>query len=356
MRTPSRALAVGAALALFLTACGDDDDEAATDDTTETTADTGTDDSGGDAEPSMLEVTLTADGLELSGDEIAGGVVDVTFVNETDGYADVDFTHVDDGTTEDQFTEAFAVVFSGGPFPDFTIDNAGIGTEPGESITTTVELDAGEYIVWSLPEEGGGPDEGESEGPAEEGAEEDAAGDEPATDPAAGGEAEAGEGEGEGSEGEGPPPEAFLTTTLTVTEPLNEAAFPETDGTITAKDYGFEVEAAGPGTYTFVNEGPVQWHHAVIADFGTNDPEVVREKMPELLEGGEGAPPPEGLDAEQINFDFAGSGVFGPGGKGTFDVDFEPGNTYALVCFIQDQSGGAPHAIAHDMYEVFQAG
>ena len=38
---------------------------------------------------------------------------------------------------------------------------------------------------------------------------------------------------------------------------------------------------------------------------------------------------------------------------GTFEADFQAGNTYAVLCFIQDRSGGAPHAIQNDMYSVF---
>ena len=34
----------------------------------------------------------------------------------------------------------------------------------------------------------------------------------------------------------------------------------------------------------------------------------------------------------------------------------EEGHTYVALCFIQDRDGGAPHAIAHQMYDVFQVG
>ena len=107
---------------------------------------------------------------------------------------------------------------------------------------------------------------------------------------------------------------------------------------------------------TFTNSSDNQFHHVAITDFGTNDPALVEEILPALLEGGEDAPPPEGIDMEQVNFEFASSPVFGPGSSGTFEATFEEGHTYAAMCFIQDREGGMPHAIQHQMYDVFVVG
>jgi hypothetical protein len=94
-------------------------------------------------------------------------------------------------------------------------------------------------------------------------------------------------------------------------------------------------------------------------DFGTNDPDVVEDEFMSLLES-EGDPSAMGdseLDMDQVDFEFGGSGVFGPdGAAGTFDASFQDGNTYVVVCFIQDRTGGPPHAIAYDMWQVFQVG
>ena len=322
MYTLRRALALGAVLALLATGCGDDDDtDAATSGDPSESETTEADDEGEEEEDAPTELTVTlADGaLELSSDSVAGGAIDLVFENESETFTEVDLTHVEDGTSPEAFTEGFAPVLTGGPFPDFAIDNAGVGAEGGESGETTISLEPGEYIVWTVPEEG--PPEGEGD----EGA------------------------------GEAPPPEAFVTATLTVLDTESGNDFPETTGTITARDYEFEVDVSGAGTYTFVNEGPVQFHHAIVVDFGTNDPEAVETALPELLASEDGAPP-ESLDAEQIDFEFGGAGVFGPDGKGTFEADFTEGDTYAVVCFIQDRTGGPPHAIANDMWEVFQAG
>jgi hypothetical protein len=63
-----------------------------------------------------------------------------------------------------------------------------------------------------------------------------------------------------------------------------------------------------------------------------------------------GQPPPEGTPEPE---DFAGSQVFSPGGGGTFPAEFTAGRTYTAVCFIQDQAGGPPHAVGHDMVKHF---
>lgn len=318
MQTFRRALAACAVVGLLAAACGDDDGgPASSGEPVPPTTVAETDAEGAEGEaasetPAELTVTLADGALTLSSETVATGAVALTFENETDGDADVDLTHVEDGTPVESFAEGFAPVLSGGPFPDFAIDNAGVSAAAGEFTTATVELDPGEYVVWSVPD---------------------------------------------GAGAEGPPgPEAFVTATLTVTDEEAGGAFPETEGVITATDYEFEAEVAGSGLYTFINDGPDQFHHAQIVDFGSNDPETVEEKLPEIIDAPEGAEPPEGIDPSEVDFEFATTGVFGPGGKTTFEADFEEGNTYAVVCFIQDRAGGPPHAIANDMYEVFQAG
>jgi len=372
-----------ASLLLGAAACGDDDD-VADDDTTTTVA---------EAEgPTSVEVTLSADGLEGMPSELPAGLVEITLVNESGGYSSLDISRVEDGTTEDEFVAGMAPVFEGGEFPGFFESNVGVEAEDGTTATSLVVLREGEHIVWFEPPEG--DDEGTGEdGEADEGtdaedgdttttvaddaettttvaeeaepttttaAEEDAAGaGEPAgTLTAVGAEDDAGEpGEEEpGDEGG----MAIQTMSLTVTEGDAEAELPEADGEIVATDYGFEVTLDGPGTINFRNDGPQQFHHAVVVDFGTNDPAEVERVFPAILAAeGEGAAEPDtgDVDMEQVDFDFAGSGVFGPdGAAGTFEADIVDGNTYVVVCFIQDRTGGPPHAVAYDMWEVVQAG
>ena len=147
----------------------------------------------------------------------------------------------------------------------------------------------------------------------------------------------------------------IVTAALTVGPGNDDAVIPPTDGSIRAGDYLFDVDvSAGGSTVTFTNSSDNQFHHVILADFGSNDPAVVEASLPALLASDENSPPPEGIDPSQVNFDFAEAGVFGPGSSGTFDVTFEAGHTYLALCFITDREGGLPHAIQHNMHKVFQ--
>jgi hypothetical protein len=263
-------------------------------------------DSAAPAEPMAIAVTLTETSIEGLPDDLVAGVVDVTVTDETDAAGGaLDFTLVEPGTDVAAFTEGLVALFEGGPFPDFFLNNAGI---LNHTVTT---LDAGEYIVWM-----------------------DLAAnlDRPST------------------------AEDIIAVPLTVGAGDDSAVIPPTDGgTIRAGDYLFDADVvAGGTTVTFTNTSDNQFHHVVIMDFGTNDPALVEANLPALLESEGDAPPPEGMDMEQFNPDFAGSPVYGPGSSGTFEAAFEAGHTYAAMCFIQDREGGLPHAIQHGMVEVFQ--
>ncbi|MGI8939381.1 MAG: hypothetical protein ACR2JF_14460 [Iamia sp.] len=303
------------ALLLVTAACGDDDDSAS-DDTTTTSADTSADtsategqDGDGGAEATSLELTLTDGAIEGVPEEIPAGLVEMTVTDETDAAgAEVSFTRVEEGTDAETFTSDILNVFDGGPFPDYFLGTTG-GIEQSEF---TVE--EGSYLVWY---------------DASSNADREAA------------------------------PEDVVVAPLTVTAGTEDASLPETDGTITTTDYEFDVDvdiATDGSTFTLQNDSEEQFHHVVLVDFGDNDPATVEENLPAILEsGGDPSTLPEGIDPEQIDFDFATSTVYGPGEAGTFDADFAEGTTYAALCFIQDRTGGAPHAIQHQMYEVFQA-
>jgi hypothetical protein len=147
----------------------------------------------------------------------------------------------------------------------------------------------------------------------------------------------------------------IVTAPLTVGSGEDDVEVSGTDGTITATDYHFDVDVAPDATtFTFNNDSDTQFHHVLLVDFGTNDPALVESKLPELLMSDEGAPPPDGLDMSQVDFDFARTSVYGPGASGTFAAPIAAGHTYVALCFIADREGGAPHALQHDMYEVFQ--
>ncbi len=389
--------AVCASLLFAATACGDDDDETTAQETTTTVAEG----------PTAIEVTITADGLEGMPSELPAGLVEITLVNEAGGYSSLDISRVEAGTTEDEFVEGMAPVFEGGEFPAFFESNVGVEAEDGTTATSLVVLDEGEHIVWFEPPEG---DDEEPETETETATEtetETATETEPATDgdeptttvaeeptttasttttTAATDEGAAGSGEPVGTltavaaedepeveeplaeepeeeqeeGGEEPSSVAIQTQALTVTAGADAAELPEADGEIVATDYEFDVTFDGAGTINFRNDGPQQFHHAVVMDFGTNDPAAVEEAFPAILASeGEGTPEPDtgDVDLSEVDFEFAGSGVFGPdGAAGTFEADITEGNTYVVVCFIQDRTGGPPPAVAYDMWVVVQAG
>jgi len=248
-----------------------------------------------------ITVTIGADSITVPS-EIEAGVVEVTLEGDVGAESEVDFTRVAEGTTEEQFTEMMIGVVSGGPIPEILEDNAGVVAGPTPA---SVILEPGSYFVWS---EGAG------------------AGEQP----------------------------SLLVSEATVTGD-GDGELPDTDGTFTARDYSFEVDVAAGDTFTFTNEGPNEFHHVVLANFGDLDPAVVEENLPAFVQADEATPPPEAF--ANVDFENAflpGSGVFSPGIGGTFSSTLESGNTYAVFCFLQDRTGGPPHAVAYNMYDVFQ--
>ena len=331
-RRRSAILAIALSLGLVLGACGDDSTPSANDD-----------DSGesGDAGSGGFTVTVSADGIELPA-EVTGGVVEVT-LEADDDEAEVNFSKVAVGTTEDQFKAAIAQTVSGGPIPDFIEAETGVLGHEGGGGTSTLVLPEGDYIAWSernSDEEGEGG-EGEEEGE----------GDATTTSQAPEGEG----GESEDGEGDQLKPEDFLTATFTVT--AGEAGdLPDAGGnSITARDYSFDVKvAADAKEFVFRNEGPAQFHHVVLFNFGDIAPSVVEENLPAFFESEEDAPPPPAFkDLDFENLEAGASTVLSPGLGATSSAEFESGNTYAAVCFINDRTGGPPHAIANGMRTVF---
>jgi hypothetical protein len=263
------------------------------------------DDDAPSGDASTVAVTLTEEGIEGLPAELSAGVVEVTVDDQTEGGGgEVNFTRVEPGTDTATFVEGLAGLFGGGPFPDYFLNTAGaIGT-------SLVPLDEGDYVVWfdkaaDLDRESTADD--------------------------------------------------IVSANMTVGAGDDDAEIEGADGTIESTDYAFTVDVpTGPATIRFNNASDQQFHHVVLVDFGTNDPATVEENLPTLLESEDPTQAPAGIDAAQINFEFAESAVYGPGSSGTFEATFEPGTTYAALCFIQDRAGGAPHAIQHQMYDVFQ--
>jgi hypothetical protein len=258
---------------------------------------------GDDRAPAAITITIGADSIDVPG-EIEAGVIEVT-IEGGDEDTTIEFTKVTPGATEAEFTEAMLTVIGlRGPIGEILEGSTGTGPGPGP---TWLTLEPGPYFVWT-----------------------------------------------EAPNGEFPP--KLLVSEVTVSGE-KDGELPDTDGTFVARDYGFDVDVGAGDTYTFSNDGPNQFHQAVLLNFGDLAPEVVEENLPAFVESFiEGAPPPEvfaGLDPRSV-FDVGESGTFSPGFSGTFSASLESGTTYAVVCFMWDRAGGPPHAVAHNMFEAFR--
>lgn len=301
-----RLLAVLGAVAILAGACGGDDNN-----------DTQT--QGGQEKPAAAPSDFTVSGTEYAYDgpsEISGGVVTMTFENKGKLKHEAVLLGIGD-TSVDQAVKDFAQVPQGGPIPAYMSAAGGIGeVDPGQSGTSTISVPEGNYLFICALTDGdsieGGPPEGAELPP-------------------------------HSSNG--------MVRAVTVTGD-NGRSLPAADGTITARDYSFDIPAitAGPKTMVFRNEGPEQFHHLVMMEFAEGVDEAGAAQMWEALaNAGPDSPPPAGPEPEDV----AGTSVFGPGTGGTFDVEFKAGRTYAALCFISDKAGGPPHAFAHQMVKFF---
>lgn len=326
-------LAVVAALALVATACGDDADDDAGDTTTteEQSSPTTSPDEGGEG----TAVSIVADDYVFSEApaEIEAGLLDVTFENV--GEAEHELALIEIGDTPiDQVGAGIAPAIDGGPFPDYA-ENLAIPlfAAAGETLETSMLIAEGNYaLICSLT---GVAPEGDATTPTT------------AVEGVGGPEEEA---------EEGPPHyELGMVQPLTVSAGDADATLPESESTVTARDYSFDVNvSAGQQTVNFTNEGPDQVHHAVFFPFNEGVDEAAAEAALDafLASEDETAPPPPEFDPEGLenSIDF---GLFSTGLGASYEADFQSGRTYAVVCFIQDRAGGPPHVIANDMKEFF---
>lgn len=330
-RRKSAILAIALSLGLVLGACGDDTSPSADDQ-----AESGDE---GETSEGAFTVKLSADGLEVPA-EISAGVVEVTVETDLED-GEVNFTKAKAGTSEEDFRAAIASATTGGPIPDVLEATVGLhGTQH-------VQIPEGDLFVWADPPRPDEvPDSGEGEGAEPE--------DAPGTTAAAGETARGQEEEeGGGEEEQGPDPSSFFVETVKASGDAG-GEIPDT-GSITARDYSFDVKVrAGEEKFYFTNEGPNQVHHVVLFNFGKIPVDDVEENLVPFLESeGEGPQPEAFKDLDMSKFDAGSAGVTTPGLGATGDGKFESGNTYAAVCFIQDRTGGPPHAFAKGMRTVF---
>ncbi len=164
------------------------------------------------------------------------------------------------------------------------------------------------------------------------------------------------EGTGGAEEEEGPPHyELGMIRPITIVPGDDAATLPESESSVTARDYAFDVNvSAGQQTVTFMNEGPDQIHHAVFFPFREGiDKAAAEQALDTFLASEEEGPPPPEFDIGEGWQNVTDFGLFSTGLGATYEVAFESGRTYAVVCFIQDRSGGPPHVIGNGMKEIF---
>lgn len=287
-RTRLRALAATSVLVLVGAGCSDD---------------------GGGGE--SLDVEAVDYAFEGLPDEIDAGRVEITLENT--GEVDHEIAFVEIGDTEpEQFFEDFGpVIEEGAPFPDYIGSVIGANeAPPGESGTFTYTLPGGTYMAFCALT-------GDAEDP-------------------------------ESEEGGAPHFTQGMQQVVTVSGD-DSGDLPAADGTITARDYEFDIDLAeGDSTINFTNEGPND-HFAgfdLVPGATTADEAVAAFQALELGEGDA----PEGVtDLEEIGF----SGIASEGRAIQFEVDaLEPG-AYVFYCFIADRAGGPPHAIGNGMVTGF---
>ncbi len=252
---------------------------------------------GGASAPTTLAVEATGSGKESkvkAPGSIEGGLVEFEFKNSTKQPQDAQLIRTEGNHS---VGEVLKIVGGqeGGPIPDWLQDGGGVGeTPPGKTHSATQNLAAGKYYLVASSEEG-----------------------KPAT--------AAIEVKG-GSEGE----------------------LPKTSASITAREYTFETSGlkSGRNEVLFRNAGQ-QLHHVVgLPLLPGKTLDEVKKFVGETGQGGRPSGPPP--------FDEKGgfsTTVLDGGVEQVTDLDLKPGR-YALICFIQDRTGGPPHVMKGMVTEV----
>ncbi len=311
---------------LGLSACGSDDKaDTAKDTTTSAPSDDGSTTTAGATPVGMQELNVTARDFSFEGlpKEIKGGTTQITFTNEGSVAHDLAFVQVEKGTSLDQFVKDFTPALQGGPWPAYAKAVVGpVMANAGASTVSEFTIEPGTYAVMC----GQTGDPAKPKGP-------------------------------DGSPGDG---DAHLmrgmAQLVTVTDGGSDEPLPEPDGTLTAKDYSFEVDVSGGDkVIRFTNEGPAEVHFADIQVFpaGTTEDQA-NAAVETLFSLPEGQAPPAGTPMPtETGF----SGILSPGPEVNFTMaePFESGRVYVAMCFISDRAGGPPHAIGQHMIKVFTA-
>ena len=266
--------------------------------------------SGPAASPS---ITVTATDYSYSGvpATMQAGIENITFVNHGTVAHEMAMLKVTDSTDTKTIFANLSKVFNGGPFPpDFLAVTGVHDTQPGKTTVTQFNLTPGNWIALC------------------------------------------GDNGTVGSTSQNGPPHfdrgMFKKVTVTGT---GGTTLPTADSMLIAHDYGFDTSSLKAGTQTvlFKNIGPVEWHFADINEFPAGVTVAQATAEAQKLLASQGAPPAGVVPPT----DLGGSQAASPGYGSTFTLTLVKGRTYAVLCFLSDKTGGAPHAISHHMYKIF---
>lgn len=222
---------------------------------------------------------------------IDGGVVKMDFKNTGKQPHELQLARVKDGTTPEQFAKD-VLESEGSPIPDYLLGAGGAGvTPPGATTTVTQKLDAGTYVYFC------------------------ALGD-----------------------GDAVHYKHGMLGSLKVNGDKGKGDLPKADGSVKAKEYGFDISGlkAGSQTVSFENTGK-EFHHALFVPLAAG---ATFDQAKAALN----APPDQQTGPPPIDFEKAtGFEVVTPGGKLVQQsITLEKG-TYVVLCFLTDKAGGPPH-------------
>jgi hypothetical protein len=221
---------------------------------------------------------------------VKSGLVTLTLKNNDTRPRGAEIIRLEGNHTVQDFLDAVDET-DGAPIPDWIQDGGGVPeVEPGGTRSATQVLAPGRYGIY----DDGGPDKG------------------PDNDDL-------------GAKGE-----------FTVTGPASDAELPAQPATITASDYTYAFKGLKAGTnhVRFENIGK-EIHHALFFPLAKGATFADAKKLFTSDSPPKGPPP--------VDFhNGVGTTVIDGGIAQNTDLDLKAGK-YAVVCFIQDRKGGAPH-------------
>jgi plastocyanin len=250
------------------------------------------DDTEKSSQPTALTVSLDKAGKVTAPASIEGGTVTLRFTNNAKAPYGLQLIRVAGNQTAADVAKV--VSSENAPIPAWVTDGGGIGTlKPGATGETTQELPAGRWALVPQADEGGVK-----------------------------------------------PQVSFLE----VKAGGSDAALPKTTAKISAFEYGFKTSGlkAGDNPVEFSNNG-AQLHHVIAVPLLPGKT-VAQAKKFFTSENPNGRPPVDFENAAQTT-------VIDSGQKQVVNLDLKSGK-YALVCFITDRSGGAPHVAKGMITEV----